>query len=115
MAKKLQIKAIDEKGQLFIAQDQSAFRLETAYTQNKISKRELSGYLHDILIALEKAFKNEEINLAAYLVLSRYAGRRATWSKHPIKEQEVEIWDLNALLDKAKQKKSFKFLGVREK
>lgn len=115
MAKKVEIKAIDDKGQLFVAQDNSAFRLETELTKNKIRPRELEVYFHDAVIVLESAFKNEEINLAAYLVLSRYAGRHESWAKHGHKGIETEVWDMPALIEKAKAKKNFKFLGVRQK
>ena len=115
MAKKVEIKAIDDKGQLFVADDNSAFRLETQYTKNKIRPRELERYFHDAIMLLESAFKNEEINLAAYLVLSRYAGRHEAWAKHDHKGQEAEVWDMPSLIEKAKAKKNFRFLGIRQK
>lgn len=117
MNEKLTKVATDNEGNVYVADaDKSAFRVENKYTKTPMRTRDLSIYLHDALVCLQKFFDNEEINLAAYLVLSKYATKRQNMLSTPrsANAKKVEIWNLTAMINSAKAKKGFKYLGSRQ-
>lgn len=108
--------AIIARGQLFAANDNSAFCLESGCIKN-VRPYEVIPGLHDNLLMLQSLFDNKEVNLAAYLVLCACVKSVEKESKTARfkKAKMVETLNFTALINSAKSQVSFRCGGVHKK
>ena len=100
---------------MFAAEDKSSFYV--VETKKALYSYEIENYFKEMALLVNTLFKKGEINLAAYLVLSRYISRRNTLFVSDKHQNAVisDVWDLKKLVETAKQQRGFKLGGIREK
>lgn len=100
------------EGQLFVAKDNSAFCLKSKY-MTSVRPSVVKPGLEVALVALQNLFSNQEVNAAAYFVLSKYIKEleKKTKTVNFKCSKMVDVFDLVAVIDSAKLQRNFTFKG----